>query len=123
MAKSVSSLSILFLILLLLSVNLGGTLKFTNGWESQNTWCVAKPSTIDAELSSNIEYACNQLRDCYLIQEGGSCYNPNTLINHASVVMNLYYQSNGRNNWNCDFRGSGLIVGTDPSYGACKYAF
>ncbi|KAJ6423544.1 hypothetical protein OIU84_024499, partial [Salix udensis] len=36
------------------------------------------------------------------------------LINHASVAMNLYYQCKGRNQWNCDFRNSGLIVVTDP---------
>ncbi|XP_054778130.1 sister chromatid cohesion 1 protein 2-like [Prosopis cineraria] len=80
----------------------------------QNTWCVAKPSARDTELRSNIEYACNILRDCKMIEPGGSCYEPNTDMNHASVVMNQYYFSEGRNHWNCDFSGSGLTVITDP---------
>ncbi|KAL6201246.1 hypothetical protein ACLB2K_024961 [Fragaria x ananassa] len=99
----------------------GGSVKLVNGDENK-TWCVAKPSATDSELSANIQFACNQLKDCKVIQEGGSCYNPNSLINHASVVMNLYYKAVGQNSWNCDFRGSGLITQTDPSYGSCKYA-
>ncbi|KAJ0259263.1 X8 domain-containing protein [Hirschfeldia incana] len=47
--------------------------------------------------------------------EGGSCYDPNTPLNHASVAMNLYYQAQGRHYWNCNFEGSGLITVTDPS--------
>lgn len=43
-------------------------------------------------------------------------------MNHASIAMNLYYQSKGRNHWNCDFRASGLIVMTDPS-NWCSCAF
>ncbi|KAK4767869.1 hypothetical protein SAY87_003010 [Trapa incisa] len=35
-------------------------------------------------------------------------------MNHASIAMNLYYHSKGRNHWNCDFRASGLTVMTDP---------
>ena len=78
-------------------------------------WCVAKPSATGEELKSNIEYACNVLSNCNLIQPGGSCSNPDTLINHASVVMNQYYALKGRNTWNCYFNNSGLIVITDPS--------
>jgi hypothetical protein len=29
--------------------------------------------------------------------------------------MNLYYKCRGKNHWNCDFRGSGLVVVTNPS--------
>ncbi|KAL6197368.1 hypothetical protein ACLB2K_032977 [Fragaria x ananassa] len=119
-SSSASSISILFLLLLFILFP-GGFVKLINGDENK-TWCVAKPSVTDSELSANIQFACNQLKDCKVIQEGGSCYNPNSLINHASVVMNLYYKDVGQNSWNCDFRGSGLITQTDPSYGSCKYA-
>ena len=81
----------------------------------EKTWCIAKPSSSEAELAENINYVCDQLKDCSLIQANGACYNPNTSINHASVAMNMYYQSNGRNPWNCDFKNSGLISKTDPS--------
>ncbi|MBA0879716.1 hypothetical protein Goshw_005490, partial [Gossypium schwendimanii] len=78
------------------------------------TWCIAKPSSDQATLLTNINYACSKV-DCQIIQKGCPCFNPDYPINHASIAMNLYYQSMGRNVWNCDFKGSGLIVITDPS--------
>ncbi|KAJ9153427.1 hypothetical protein P3X46_026868 [Hevea brasiliensis] len=87
----------------------------------QKTWCVAKPSSDQATLLANINYACSQV-DCRILQKGCPCFSPDNLINHASIAMNLYYQSRGRNKWNCDFRNSALIVISDPSYADCIYA-
>ncbi|KAL3503051.1 hypothetical protein ACH5RR_037500 [Cinchona calisaya] len=86
----------------------------------QKTWCVAKPSSDPGTLLVNINYACSQV-DCRVLQKGCSCFYPDNLINHASIAMNLYYQSRGRNHWNCFFGNSALIVTTDPSYGNCIY--
>lgn len=80
----------------------------------QKTWCVAKPSSDQATLQANINYACEHV-DCSLIKKGCPCFAPDSLINHASVVMNFYYQCKGRNQWNCHFGGSGLVTITDPS--------
>ncbi|KAF1002056.1 major pollen allergen Ole e 10 [Apium graveolens] len=88
--------------------------------EGQKTWCVAKPSSDQATLQANINYACEHV-DCSLIKKGCPCFVPESLINHASVVMNLYYQCKGRNQWNCHFGGSGLVTITDPSYDSCVY--
>ncbi|XP_020595655.1 major pollen allergen Ole e 10-like [Phalaenopsis equestris] len=88
----------------------------------EKTWCVANPSAKEVDLQNNIDFACSKI-DCSLIQYDGLCFFPDTNISHASVAMNLYYQSNGRNSWNCYFGGSGLLVTTDPSYGTCKYEF
>ncbi|KAF5948691.1 hypothetical protein HYC85_014648 [Camellia sinensis] len=88
--------------------------------ELQKTWCVAKPSSSDSTLLENINYACSQV-DCRILRKGCPCFSPDNLINHASIVMNLYYQCNGRNKWNCDFKNSALITMTDPSYGNCVY--
>uniref|UniRef100_U5FZT0 X8 domain-containing protein n=2 Tax=Populus trichocarpa TaxID=3694 RepID=U5FZT0_POPTR len=87
----------------------------------QRTWCVAKPSSDQATLLANINYACSHV-DCQILQKGYPCFSPDSLISHASIAMNLYYQRKGRNHWNCDFRDSGLIVKTDPSYSNCIYA-
>uniref|UniRef100_A0A5B7BRB7 Putative glucan endo-1,3-beta-D-glucosidase n=1 Tax=Davidia involucrata TaxID=16924 RepID=A0A5B7BRB7_DAVIN len=121
MTKPALSLAILTLFLLL-SFNPGGTMRLANG---QKYWCVAKPSSSNGELTENIKYACDQVgwKNCAVIAEGGLCYHPNTLINHASVAMNIYYQYFHRNPWNCDFRNSGLTVMTNPSYGGCKYEY
>ncbi|MQM10673.1 hypothetical protein Taro_043571 [Colocasia esculenta] len=88
--------------------------------EAQKTWCVAKPSTDEATLQQNIDFACSQV-DCSVLRNGYPCSNPSTRINHASVAMNLYYQSKGRNYWNCYFKASGLVVQNDPSYDKCVY--
>nr|XP_010907849.1 major pollen allergen Ole e 10-like [Elaeis guineensis] len=121
MAKSVLLLPVFYLFLLLLSVISGITSVIAQAQLlSQKTWCVAKPSTIELALKDNIQFACNNI-NCSPIQIGGVCFYPDTTISHASVVMNIYYQANGRNYWNCDFGGSGMISFGDPSYGNCKY--
>ncbi|KAK6134456.1 hypothetical protein DH2020_031795 [Rehmannia glutinosa] len=112
MAKAFTSL---FLVLLSLS-----SVNFNCAIKMQKTWCVAKPSSDQATLLENINYACAQV-DCKILQKGCPCFSPDNLINHASVAMNLYYQSRGRNPWNCFFTNSALIVTTDPSYGSCIY--
>ncbi|PWA38211.1 X8 domain-containing protein [Artemisia annua] len=101
-------------LLLLLSV---GVLREVHG---KKTWCVAKPSSSQATLQENVNYACSEV-DCKILQKGGACYSPDNLINHASIAMNIYYQCKGRNTWNCHFGESGLITLTDPSYGGCQY--
>ncbi|VVB02413.1 unnamed protein product [Arabis nemorensis] len=73
------------------------------------TWCVAKPSSDQATLLENINYACSHV-DSRVLSSGCPCFSPGNLINHASIAMNLYYQANGRNFWNCNFKNSGLIA-------------
>ncbi|XVF40181.1 hypothetical protein PTKIN_Ptkin01aG0090800 [Pterospermum kingtungense] len=120
MAKSIVSLPILC-ILLLLSFNPGGLLKLADGQDK--TWCVAKPSSDDTVLVNNLKYACENIEEsCRPIQPGEACYYPNTPINHASVAMNIYYQGHGHQPSQCYFDGSGLITISDPSYGSCQYA-
>ncbi|XP_028754494.1 major pollen allergen Ole e 10-like [Neltuma alba] len=114
-----AKVGVLFYILLLFLTS-GGNLMTSNA-NGLRTWCVARPSSDQATLLANINYACSQV-DCRIMQKGCPCSTPDTLINRASIAMNLYFQSRGRNHWNCDFRGSGLMVITDPSYGNCIYA-
>ncbi|GMY33471.1 glucan endo-1,3-beta-D-glucosidase [Fagus crenata] len=118
MDKAKAALSLLLLLLSFISVFAGGNLIMAN---AQKTWCVAKPSSDQATLLGNINFACSQV-DCQILRRGCPCYSPDNLINHASIAMNLYYQAKGRNHWNCDFRGSALVVMTDPSYANCIYA-
>ncbi|KAK4374836.1 hypothetical protein RND71_005513 [Anisodus tanguticus] len=84
-------------------------------------FCMPKVEATDAQLQSNINYVCSQGVDCTSIQVGGSCFTPNTIRSHAAFAMNSYYQKMGRNNFNCDFAGTGVVASADPSYGTCKY--
>ncbi|OMP02550.1 hypothetical protein CCACVL1_02763 [Corchorus capsularis] len=88
--------------------------------EPSETWCVAKPGTSDELLQQDIDFACNHV-DCSPTHVGGACFYPTNLINHASYAMNLCYQTTDRKNSSCDFRGTGLLVSVDPSYGNCSY--
>ncbi|KAF8042937.1 hypothetical protein BT93_A1310 [Corymbia citriodora subsp. variegata] len=90
--------------------------------ETSTTWCIAKPSTDNDRLHHNIDYSCRHSRvNCELIQLGGSCFQPDNTVSHASVVMNLYYKAAGKHPWDCHFNGSAIIVTADPSIGNCIY--
>lgn len=78
-------------------------------------WCVAKAEATDEQLQLNIDYVCSQGMDCGPIQPNGACFDPNTKRAHASYVMNSWYQSKGRNDFDCNFSGTGAIVNSDPS--------
>ncbi|KAK1380034.1 hypothetical protein POM88_026782 [Heracleum sosnowskyi] len=85
------------------------------------SWCVAKPGTSPNMLQQNADYACNYV-NCSIIEQGGVCFYVEDKLVFASVVMNLYYKSEGSNSWNCNFAGTGMITLTDPSLDRCVYA-
>ncbi|CAL1404464.1 unnamed protein product [Linum trigynum] len=88
-------------------------------------WCVAKEGAEVDSLQRNIDYVCGALvglgPGCGPIQEGGECFFPDTVRAHAAFAMNAFYQAMGRNDYDCDFRRTGVITAVDPSYGNCKY--
>ncbi|CAJ1973084.1 unnamed protein product [Sphenostylis stenocarpa] len=85
-------------------------------------WCVPKAGVSDDQLQANIDYACSQGIDCGPIQPGGACFEPNTRASHAAFAMNLYYQTSGKNQWNCDFSQSATLTSQNPSYNSCTFA-
>ncbi|KAJ9704808.1 hypothetical protein PVL29_003043 [Vitis rotundifolia] len=84
-------------------------------------WCVPKAGISDAQLQTNLDYACGQGIDCTPIQPGGACFEPNTVASHAAYAMNLLYQSSGKNPWNCDFTQTAMLTSNNPSYNACTF--
>ncbi|KAG6702482.1 uncharacterized protein PB18E9.04c isoform X1 [Carya illinoinensis] len=85
------------------------------------SWCVAKTGASEAALQAALDYACGMGgADCSQIQQGGSCYDPNSLQNHASYAFNSYYQKNPGPT-GCDFGGAAAIVNANPSTGSCIY--
>ncbi|XP_062012801.1 uncharacterized protein LOC133729313 isoform X2 [Rosa rugosa] len=85
-----------------------------------STWCVAKPTATDNLLQLNIDFACSHV-NCSVIEPRGECQLPDAIMNHASVAMNLYYQSFGRTDMSCYFQSTGMVVIEDPSSGTCVY--
>ncbi|KAL3843578.1 hypothetical protein ACJIZ3_000981 [Penstemon smallii] len=85
------------------------------------SWCVAKSGVSQTAIQAALDYACGIGRaDCSAIQQGSSCYNPNTLQNHASYAFNSYYQKNPSQT-SCDFGGSASVTNVNPSSGSCIF--
>ncbi|KAK1362215.1 Glucan endo-1,3-beta-D-glucosidase [Heracleum sosnowskyi] len=88
-----------------------------------SVWCVAKPHADEKVVQAVLDFCCGPGGvDCREIYENGRCFQPNKIHAHASHAMNTYYQMHGRNYWNCDFKGTGLVTFSDPSYGTCRYS-
>ena len=80
-----------------------------------NTWCVARSNAGYGALKSGLDFACSHGADCRAIQPGGSCFNPNTIQNHASYAFDSYYQTHAKNPAACNFGGTATIAVTNPS--------
>lgn len=82
---------------------------------SGKRWCLPKPEANDENLQKNIDYVCGLGIDCRPIQEGGACFFPDTVRAHAAYAMNAYYQSTGRNGYDCDFAQTAVTTISNPS--------
>ncbi|KAL5577329.1 hypothetical protein UlMin_019028 [Ulmus minor] len=86
------------------------------------TWCVAHSGVSQIDLQNALDWACGLgMADCKPIQHGGPCYEPDTLVSHASYAFNNYYQQNGISDIACNFGGTAILTKHDPSYGKCRY--
>ncbi|KAH6832359.1 hypothetical protein C2S53_007219 [Perilla frutescens var. hirtella] len=79
--------------------------------KQQKSWCVVTvgASADPAKLESFVDRACFDQLDCKPIRYDGSCFDPNTVQNHASYVLNLVYRATGV----CT-SGLGTITPNDP---------
>ncbi|XP_061346518.1 uncharacterized protein LOC133292162 [Gastrolobium bilobum] len=84
-------------------------------------WCVAKPTVPDPIIQEAMDYACGSGADCKSIQPYGSCFQPNTLLAHASYAFNSYWQNTKIGGGTCDFGGTAMLVTVDPSYDECNF--
>ncbi|KAK4759096.1 hypothetical protein SAY87_020397 [Trapa incisa] len=84
--------------------------------ESGKRFCLPMTGASPDSLQRNIDYVCGLgWVNCGPIKEGGACFEPDTVRAHAAYAMNVYYQTSGKNNYDCDFEGTGSISNVDPS--------
>jgi hypothetical protein len=82
----------------------------------QKLWCVAKPSVPAETLQEAMDYACGAGgADCEEIQPHGNCYNPDTIVAHASYAFNSYWQKHKRSGGTCSFGETAMLINADPS--------
>ncbi|KAM7504219.1 hypothetical protein LguiB_003123 [Lonicera macranthoides] len=87
-----------------------------------DTWCVANGDIGEEKLQAALDYACGEGgADCRPIQSGSTCFDPDTLVAHASYAFNSYYQKKARGTGTCDFGGAAYVVTQPPKYGNCKF--
>ncbi|KAL9316146.1 hypothetical protein ACSQ67_017147 [Phaseolus vulgaris] len=98
----------------------GGVSKSTTG----NTWCVANPDADKVKLQAALDFACGEGgADCAPIQHGATCYDPNTIVAHASFAFNSYYQKQARKGGSCYFGGTSYVVTQEPMLCYLVYLF
>ncbi|RWR96149.1 integumentary mucin A.1-like protein [Cinnamomum micranthum f. kanehirae] len=86
------------------------------------SWCIASQTASQMALQVALDYACGYGgAECSAIKQGGSCYDPNTLRDHASYAYNDYYQKNPVAT-SCNFGGTAVLTNIDPSISTCQYA-
>lgn len=82
---------------------------------SGQSWCVASQTASQTALQVALDYACGYGgADCSAIQKGGSCFDPDTIRDHASYAFNDYYQRKPIPT-SCDFAGTAIVTSVDPS--------
>ncbi|KAK6150127.1 hypothetical protein DH2020_017652 [Rehmannia glutinosa] len=87
------------------------------------SWCVARPGSSPVDLQIALDWACGMGKaDCSPIQPGGPCFQPDTLLSHASYAFNNYYQQNGNSDIACYFGGTAILTQNNPSYARCVFA-
>ncbi|KAL1540802.1 PLASMODESMATA CALLOSE-BINDING PROTEIN 3-like [Salvia divinorum] len=73
-----------------------------------------QPSTSQTALQAALDYACGYGgTDCSPIQPSRECWEPNTLVDHASYAFNDYCHKNPIPT-SCVFGGAAQITNTDP---------
>jgi len=110
---SASLLPLLLLLLLLSPFCNGGS---DGGAVKQELWCVAKNNAEDAALQTALDWACGAGgADCGPIQNGGPCYDVNSVQNTASYAFNDYFLKHGLTDDSCSFNNNAAVTSLNPS--------
>lgn len=79
-------------------------------------WCVVAKGANRSAVGSALSYACSQgNKTCDPIQPGGRCFNPNSLIRHASYAFSSYWSQFKKVGGTCYFNGLATQTTQDPS--------
>lgn len=79
-------------------------------------WCVVTEGANSSAVGSALSYACSQgNKTCDPIQPGGKCFEPNSLVRHASFAFSSYWAQFKKVGGSCYFDGLATQTTQDPS--------
>jgi hypothetical protein len=83
------------------------------------SWCVAAPDVNLTELERALTFACSQGNGtCEALTPGKECYEPLSVIWHASFAFSSYWAKFRSQGANCYFNGLAVQTTSDPSESA-----
>lgn len=89
---------------------------------TNQTYCVAKENAEKKMVQAALDWACGAGKvDCTPLLPENPCYEPNTVIAHASYAFDAYYHKMGMADGTCNFNGVAKVTTSDPSNGSCIY--
>ncbi|KAK9051035.1 hypothetical protein SSX86_027660 [Deinandra increscens subsp. villosa] len=89
---------------------------------ANQTYCVAKDGVDRKTLQAALDWACGPGKvDCSGMGQGAACYEPDTVVAHATYAFDAYYHGMAMAEGTCDFKGVATVTTTDPSHGDCIF--
>ncbi|KAI3453157.1 hypothetical protein Pfo_009820 [Paulownia fortunei] len=89
---------------------------------TNQTYCVAREGADRKMLQAALDWACGPGKvDCSSLLQGKPCYEPDTVVGHASYAFDAYYHRMAMGDGTCNFNGVATITTTDPSHGSCIF--
>ncbi|KAF5747470.1 glucan endo-1 3-beta-glucosidase 2 [Tripterygium wilfordii] len=89
---------------------------------NNQTYCIAKEGSDPKMLQAALDWACGAGKvDCSVLSQGEPCYEPDSMIAHATYAFDTYYHQMGKAPGTCDFNGVAAVTTTNPSHGSCVF--
>ncbi|KAL3501932.1 hypothetical protein ACH5RR_036381 [Cinchona calisaya] len=89
---------------------------------TNQTYCVAKEGADKKLLQAALDWACGPGKvDCNPLLQGNPCYDPDSVIAHASYAFDAYYHKMAMADGTCNFNGVATVTTSDPSHGSCTF--
>ncbi|KAL2542517.1 Glucan endo-1 [Abeliophyllum distichum] len=89
---------------------------------TNQTYCVAREHADHKLLQAALDWACGPGKvDCSPLLQGQPCYEPDTVVAHASYAFDAYYHRMAMADGTCNFNGVATITTTDPSHRPCIF--
>ncbi|KAL2558958.1 Glucan endo-1 [Forsythia ovata] len=89
---------------------------------TNRTYCVAREHADRKLLQAALDWACGPGKvDCSPLLQGQPCYEPDTVVAHASYAFDAYYHRMAMADGTCNFNGVATITTTNPSHRPCIF--